>query len=252
MKALVATILVLVSSLISLAGTRNPSVPDEKYIKYGEDFHYVLHICGVSKDNSLFCGSSVVINPRWILTAAHVVKDSKHCGVHTKNGVVIVSKSFIHEDYDNKFGVGDIALCSLKQDIELDFYPDLYDKDDEVGKVCCISGYGISGTFITGEEKSDGQRRAGSNKIDQVIHDLLICTPSKSQRDGLTALEFLISSGDSGGGLFIDGKLAGINSCVMAVSRSPSSKYGEESGHTRISKFIPWIKKIIASESTEE
>jgi secreted trypsin-like serine protease len=55
-------------------------------------------------------------------------------------------------------------------------------------------------------------------------------------------LEFLIASGDSGGGLFIDNKLAGIHSCVMTVGKNPQSKYGEESGHTRISNFIEWIE----------
>jgi hypothetical protein len=60
-----------------------------------------------------------------------------------------------------------------------------------------------------------------------------------------TELEFLIASGDSGGGLFIDNKLAGINSCVMAVDKKPDSTYNDESGHTRISKFIGWIKENI-------
>jgi hypothetical protein len=58
---------------------------------------------------------------------------------------------------------------------------------------------------------------------------------------GKTSLEFLIASGDSGGGLFIDGKLAGINSCIMAVNGSPKSDYRTESGHTRISINLDWI-----------
>jgi hypothetical protein len=73
--------------------------------------------------------------------------------------------------------------------------------------------------------------------------DMLICSPSYPQDSNRTSLEFFIASGDSGGGLFIDSRLAGINSCVMAIDRSPKSKYNEQSGHTRIQKFISWIEE---------
>lgn len=252
MRTLIATLLVLISSITLLAGTRSPSVPDEKYLKYGEDFHYVLSICGIYNDDSLFCASAVIIQPRWILTAAHVVKDVKHCGIQTKNGVVIIEKTFIHKDFETKLGIGDIALCYLKRNVELDFYPPLYTENDEVGKICSIAGFGLTGTFLNGAKESDGKRRAGSNKIDMIFSDLLICTPSQNSKDGLTSLEFLIASGDSGGGLFIDEKLAGINSCVMAKRKSPNSKYDDESGHTRVSKFVPWILETIKTESVEE
>jgi hypothetical protein len=62
---------------------------------------------------------------------------------------------------------------------------------------------------------------------------------------GRTELEFLICSGDSGGGLFINKKLAGINSCVLAADKKPNSSYGDDAGHTRISKYVPWIKQKI-------
>jgi len=42
---------------------------------------------------------------------------------------------------------------------------------------------------------------------------------------------------------FIDSRFAGINSCVVAIDRSPNSKYNEQSGHTRIQKFISWIEE---------
>ena len=55
----------------------------------------------------------------------------------------------------------------------------------------------------------------------------------------------MISHGDSGGGLFIDNKLAGINSLVMSSDGKPDSSWTDESGHTRVSKFVSWIDKII-------
>lgn len=229
-----------------LAGTRNPSVADEKYIEYGSKFTSVLNICGLYNDGSMFCASAVAINPEWILTAAHVVKNSKHCGIHIDgHKVIICDEVIIHKDFESSFGVADIALCKLKENLELDFYPKLYEENNELGKVCSISGYGSSGTFETGLTFNDGKRRAGSNIVDSIVKDLLICTPSKNVTDKITSLEFIIGSGDSGGGLFIDGKLAGINSCTISSKRSPKSVYGDESGHTRINKYIPWILENI-------
>jgi len=238
-----------------LAGTRDPFTPDEKYLDYGAKFKCVLSLCGVNHDDTMFCGSCVAISPKVILTAAHVVKSAKHGGVSTESGAVVLVEKFVcHKDYDGSVGNGDVAICLLKEELNLDFYPELYQDEDEVGKICSISGYGLTGTFITGQVLSDGKKRAGSNRIDAIYQNLLICTPSKPGIPGMTTLEFIISSGDSGGGLFINQKLAGINSCVLAEGRIPSSIYGDESGHTRISKYAPWIlvnKKILEQKDSE-
>lgn len=245
MKNFLAIAIILASTILSaglFAGTRDPLTPDEKYLEYGSKFHYVLSVCGIHEDNTLFCGSAVAISPKIILTAAHVVKNAKHCGVHFNNSeIIIVDKIIAHKDYDGKFGNADIAMCYLSKKLDLTFYPSLYDEDDEIGKICCIAGYGLTGTFISGQVISDGRRRAGSNKIDTITDDLLICSPTMKGKPGGTSLEYLICSGDSGGGLFIDGKLAGINSCVFSVGKKPTSAYGDEAGHTRISKFASWI-----------
>lgn len=227
----------------SFAGTRRPSIPDSKYIEYGTKFDCVLNICGISNEDRMFGASCVAISPDWILTAAHVVYDAKYCGVCISDSeITIIDEIICHKDYDESLGVADIALCHLKKPLLWSNFPQLYNNDDEVGKVCAISGFGFTGNFIDGIDLNfDGKKRAGSNIIDSTMKDMLICSPSKTK--GLTELEFLIASGDSGGGLFIEGKLAGINSCVFASNRSPRSVYGDEAGHTRISKFIPWIKE---------
>lgn len=243
MKNFLVTLITTIALSIELfAGTRDPLTPDEKYVEYGKDFHYVLNLCGIYDDGGLFCASSVAISPRIVLTAAHVVKNAKHCGISINNSdVILIDKIICHDDFNGNFGQADIAICYLSKDLKLDFYPSLYETNDEVGKLCCISGYGLTGTFKTGQSVSDGKRRAGSNIIDSVEKDLLICTPSQRHSIDRTSLEYIICSGDSGGGLFIDGKLAGINSCVMSIGKHPTSVYGEEAGHTRISKFLPWI-----------
>jgi hypothetical protein len=228
---------------ISDGGTIDPNTPDEKYIEFGTKFDCVYEICGQYENSNLFCASAVAIDPHWVLTAAHVVSGAKICVVHKDDKKYLVHAILPHEDFEeNKLGKNDIALCYLDEKLDLSFYPELYDNNDEVGKICTISGYGRTGTFNTGGKISDSKRRAGSNKIDYIDRDLLICTPSLLNK---TTLEFIISYGDSGGGLFIGNKLAGINSCVLADDKKPDSTYGDEGGHTRISQFIPWIKQTM-------
>lgn len=226
------------------AGTIDPNTPDNLYIEYGSKFKCIYKICGSYENDGLYCGSCVVISPNWIVTAAHVVSGAKLCVLsedHEK--VYIVDHIQCHESYEaKKYGYYDIAICHSSQPIILDFYPELYKEKDEVGKICSISGYGLTGNFITGINKSDNHRRAGSNKIDYIDRNLLICNPSIN---GRTELEFLIGVGDSGGGLFIDGKLAGIHSCVIADDGKTDSSYLDESGHTRVSLYSDWIHSNI-------
>lgn len=236
-------IILLLSNNVIHSGTIDPNVPDQKYLEYAKDFHYVGKLCGQTNDNKNFCASCVAIDDETILTAAHVVNDIKTAYIYINDKKICVSKFIVHKDFETEFGIADIALGYCDETIGLKFYPELYEGDDEVDKVCSISGYGICGTFKTGAYISDNNKRAGSNIIDDIYQNLLVCTPSLPRSRGHTSLEFIIASGDSGGGLFIGNKLAGINSCVMATNRVPNSKYGDESCHTRISKFIDWIKE---------
>lgn len=237
-------ILIIIFSIVrSYAGTIDPNTLDSKYIEYGStrQFECVGRLCGKEEDGKLFCASAVAIKPKWILTAAHVIEHSKTCKLIIKDQHLGIKKIIPHKNFEyNNFGEFDIALCEVDGVIAIDNYPDLYLNTDEVGKECSMSGYGLNGTFLTGCKKSDILKRAGTNRIDNIEKHLLICRPSIENK---TSLEYIIASGDSGGGLFIDGKLAGINSCVMALDKVPDSTYGDEGGHTRICMFVDWIQE---------
>jgi hypothetical protein len=237
---LIVIILISVLSSVVWAGTIDPRTDDNKYLEYAQDFIYIGQILGVNSENLEYMASGVVIKPNFILTAAHVVDSIKTCKIKVGDKEFPITKIMYQKEYSqNKVGYYDIAIGYSEERIELNFYPELYSKKDEVGKLCCMAGFGFTGTFNTGAVKSDNRRRAGSNIVDYIDRHLLICSPSIS--NNRTSLEFLIASGDSGGGLFIDGKLAGINSCVMAANGSPKSDYKTESGHTRISESLEWI-----------
>lgn len=244
MKILAFLVLLFGVYNLSYAGTIDPNTPDEKYVQYGEKFESVVKIsCYDGKGTA--SGSAVIISPHWIVTAAHVVDDCDSWIIIFNNKSYQLKKVFVNPNYDSKiYGEYDIALGYSEEPIVLDHYPPLYKDDNEVGKVCSIAGCGITGNFITGANKTDNKKRAGSNFVDKIEKKVLVCSASR-RHEKTTELEYLTCSGDSGGGLFIDGKLAGIHSTVMGYDGKPNSSYGDESCHSRISVYIEWITTTI-------
>jgi len=226
-----------------MAGTRLDEVPDSKYLEYGAKHQCVLPIQGIMSNdlNSTFRGSCVLISPEYIITAAHVVVGSLSQNVVINNEVVPVRVIAIHSNFKNEnVGICDIAVGKLSRPIKIDFYPELYTDSDEMDKVCSISGWGHHGPMSKGWGSFDNNRRAGSNIVKEYYKDTLMVKTN----DEHTELEFLIAPGDSGGGLFIDQKLAGINSFVLATDGKGDGDYGDDGCFTRISKFVPWIEAV--------
>lgn len=243
MKYVQILILLLTSMFLysspSVSGVIDPLVGDEKYIEYAKNFTYVGRVYGITKTDEPYSASCVAINDHIILTAAHVFKDAKTILILINNKNLSVCESIPHPDFvHNKLGINDIAICKTDRSIELEWYPNLYVEKNEINKVCCIAGFGQTGTFSTGPKKTDGLRRAGSNKIEAISSGVLICDLSITENK--TKLEFFISPGDSGGGLFIDNKLAGIHSYVEKYKPSDRSI----SAHTRISNHVEWINSM--------
>ena len=229
---------------ICSAGTIDPETPDEKYIEYGSKFKSVVRLCCFD-GNGLSCGSAVVIDPEWIVTAAHVVENCHSWTASIGEDKYNLDKVILYPEYKAEvYGYHDIAIGHLSKKIELKHYPKLYENNDEAGQVCSIAGVGFTGTFITGISKYDGNRRAGSNKIEKIEKGVLVCNASKV---GKVSLEYLICSGDSGGGLFIGDALAGINSSVVGYDGKSDSSYGDEGCHTRVSLYAKWIREHISA-----
>lgn len=232
-----------VQSANVLSGTIDPYTPDSKYIEYGTKFPYVGLLIGKKTDDTPYAGSFVAYKDNVIITAAHLFYKSKEAAVIINDKTIPIEKIIIHNEYDyTKFGKHDIAMCLLSDKIGLDWYPEIYTNTNESGCICSMAGFGSTGTFITGIKKSTGEKRAGSNFIDSTNVFLLFCSPSLSHKK--TQLEFLIAPGDSGGGLFIENKLAGIHSGVIEDKPNKGkSKYGAVSVHTRLSYYNEWIEK---------
>ncbi|WP_353208320.1 trypsin-like serine protease [Sphingorhabdus sp.] len=236
----------------TLAGTRDPETPDEKYLEFGKKFPFVRRIRAqerAPKDPKaihVFYGSAVMIKPHWVITAAHVLIDVDQptiLGDELDPVEYPIQHTISHPLFDDgKNGFYDLALCYSEKNLGLDFYPELYTETDELGKAATLAGFGFQGTFHTGMTEQDHKRRAGSNKISSLERSVLVCDPSKNNK---TALEFLITPGDSGGGLFIGNKLAGIHSFLMAADGKPNGTYTDESAHTRVSLYANWVESQI-------
>jgi hypothetical protein len=242
MKHFLFFVLICLCSILQ-GGTIDPNRSDAEYIKYGEQHACVLPIMGFYNDkvSTPFRGSCVLIDNNIFLTAAHIVKNSMLEFVVWDDKAYLCDKIIIHENFvPEKLGFNDIAIGLLLKPIYLDFYPALYTDADEVGKISSQSGFGFTGNFNNGYIRNnfDNKRRAGSNIVENIEKNLLICSLTDKPH---TALEILIAPGDSGGGLFINQKLAGIHSCVYAKDGKTDSSYGDTSGHTRISDYVKWI-----------
>ena len=254
MRYLILSLIILLGfSSQAISGTRNPNTSDSKHLAYGKKHECVVQVTGKlevpykegEKQEVTASGSGVIIAKRYVLTAAHVVQKTKdpHITLHGKK--IKIEWVVIPNKYkEENTGPYDIALCRLHEDAIIDFYPELYEKDDEVGKLCSVAGWGMYGTWTTGTIYDDNKLRAGSNYISPIMFcGMMVCSvQDKSKR---TSLEYLIGRGDSGGGLFIDKKLAGIHSCIYTGDGNLDSSYKDYSAHTRVSLHKDWIKLIV-------
>ena len=135
---------------------------------------------------------------------------------------------------------------------------DLENPASILGRDATWVGHGLIGTGTTGAQ-STFEFRASTNVIDVFGNEYGLSatsfvadfdkpdgsTNASSSSPTATRLEGNVTSGDSGGGVFItiDGKpyLAGINSYTGGFAPGTNSKYGSISGAADLQQFHSWI-----------
>lgn len=226
------------------AGSMHEDIEDNKYVNFGKKFDCVVQIAIYNDPEKLaFFGSGVVIHPEWVITSAHGLTQAKKITFKLNDKIYESLKIICHPEFNLDHGKYDLALIKIPKIQNFGQFPILNTDPDLLNRNVTISGFGMS-CYANSTQKItyDGNRRAGSNFSTALENHLIICEMDK---DNPSELEFLINSGDSGGGLFVNGELAGVNSCIIATDGEADGSYGDQSGHTRIDIFAEWIQETI-------
>lgn len=230
------------------AGTTDDAVPDAKYVAYGKEFATHVGRLDVTRSSGIVAGGScVLVSDRAALTAAHVLTEYRSAVVVTAAGMRKVASIIRHPEYrEDVFGRNDLAVVVVDEPFGLESYPALSDGTEKEGDTASIAGFGLTGRLSVGHTHSDGLLRAGHATISRFEDTVLVC-PARSPG---TPLPLCIAPGDSGGPLFVAGKVAGIASHTSKRydGTATRSKDGEESCHTRVSLYREWLSANVPAK----
>lgn len=236
----------LVFASVAAAGTIEDTIPDARYREYGDTFAHLTARLVCTSGTTTPTGSCVPISPCWALTAAHVLEKVDSAVVVTTSGTHATDARIVYHEWQDCYAEHDIALVHVSRPFGLRRYAPLTDGTERLGTVAAAAGYGVTGPLSTGYSRGDGHIRAGTQLLTSRDRSVYLC----DIRRGGTPLPFCIAPGDSGGGLWgtaADGRtvLVGINS--FTVTDAPGrtrSRAGEQSGHTRVVDYLPWIREV--------
>lgn len=245
MNKILTVILMIFMLSTSYAGTIRHDVDEQEYLKFGQEFFCVKKLVLVQQnpDQKNNTASCVILNKHWCITAAHITEEEFDCiKVVFEDKEYCLDKIIVHKNFQPELNNGDIALGFCSEGFEDIPFPQLNEEKVEIEQICSIAGFGQYGNMKTGAKIIDGKIRAGSNRISYRYNDMLMCEASE---DDPTILEFLPNIGDSGGGLFVNGKLSGITCLIFGKNGKADSTYGDEAGFVEIYPYLEWIKNHV-------
>ena len=185
--------------------------------------------------------AATLITAQYALTAAHCVLEGVPFPVEIAGAAYSIVEAHANPCFsaraDGPNG-HDIAVIRLDREVPDRVVPHgIYLAGDEVGKATTMLGWGDTGTS-DGKPFTDRKFRRSENRVDWIDKGILYSTFSDDDRD----LEGLSWLGDSGGPLFIDGLLAGVNSDGNCCG------FGSVDEYKRVGDHFEWVKDVIRED----
>lgn len=278
----------MVSTVTSYTDTRNRALTGEGY-----DGVVMVSVAGYYGSGVLLYGGQAV------LTAAHLFSDGASRTTVTfettagKQSVTAAGVS-VFSSYDSVNTNNDLAIVWLGSHapVTANRY-DIYRSSDEIGQTLTMVGYGVPGTGNNGSLESYSAapiRQKAINTFDadaaalkakfgsnltwtpqagtQLVADFDNGTTTRDalgrligvSNTGLGQNEGIITTGDSGGPAFLNGKVAGIASYVTSLAQGTvhpdidntiNSSYGEIAAWQRVSAYKQAIDQVVRSNYTD-
>ncbi|HMB70830.1 MAG TPA: trypsin-like serine protease [bacterium] len=195
-------------------------------------------------------GCGALVAPDWVLTAAHVARGLSPFGqvVRVAGHEALIDEVLFHPRsarIPEQAPEVDAALVHLGQPIPNVAPAPLYPRDDEIGRIAIVGGFGDFGHAHDPElSPQDRVPRAVTNRIEGTLHDYLFIR--FDEPPDATELEGVGGSGDSGGPLYLEDEgvhwLAGISSFTIGKSM----EYGSADHYLRVSTIQGWVRETVS------
>ncbi len=242
--AAVLTLVMLFTGERTHAIIRRHDRDDERYLELGAKHTAVTRLGG---------GAATLIEPRWLITAAHVAANLSPFdrSVRFNEKSYAIEGVVRHPQWRPRARQTsvDIALVKLAEPVEGITPVGIYDQKDEQDKAVVFVGPGMYGDGITGPQRDDGKRRAATNTVASTIDNYL--TFKFDAPPDATELEGISGPGDSGGPALVevDGRtsIIGVSSANDDAGAAGPCRYQSTEYYARVSTVAEWIHTTMKS-----